>query len=162
VYGAEHDLPVTMLRYHNVFGPRMPRDTPYAGVASIFRSALAAGRAPEVFEDGRQLRDFVHVADVANANLLAIERADPCAGPVNIASGTPRTVGELAETLCRTHHRASLTPRVTGRYRAGDVRHVFANTTLARERMGFAASVDFTAAVTEFAHAPLRARVVRG
>src|SRR4029450_2489207 len=63
--------PVTGLRYHNVYGPRMPRDTPYAGVASIFRSALAGGRAPTVLEDGRQRRDFVHVTDVARANLAA-------------------------------------------------------------------------------------------
>jgi dTDP-L-rhamnose 4-epimerase len=134
----------------------MPRDTPYAGVASIFRSALAAGRAPEVFEDGRQLRDFVHVSDVASANLLAIERDDPCTGPINIASGSPRSVGELADALCRSHRDASLTPRTTGRYRTADVRHVFASTTVARERLGFTASVDFTAAIAEFARTSLR------
>ena len=74
-------MPLTALRYHNVYGPRMPRDTPYAGVASIFASALAAGRAPRVFEDGGQLRDFVHVRDVAHANVLAL---GPRAGAGNV------------------------------------------------------------------------------
>src|SRR5215203_7150532 len=72
-FSRETGVPVTALRYHNVYGPRMPRDTPYAGVASIFRSSLATGRAPRVFEDGRQRRDFVHVRDVAAANVLALE-----------------------------------------------------------------------------------------
>ena len=70
VYGRDHAVPVVALRYHNVYGPRMPRDTPYAGVASIFRSSLESGRAPLVYEDGGQVRDFVHVRDVARANRL--------------------------------------------------------------------------------------------
>src|SRR5262245_30848108 len=85
--------PVTALRYHNVYGPRMPRDTPYAGVAAIFRSALVAGRAPRVLEDGRQRRDFIHVRDVARANLLALETPTPVPGVFNVASGQPHTVG---------------------------------------------------------------------
>src|SRR6266542_3085286 len=91
--------PVTALRYHNVYGPRMPRDTPYAGVASVFRSAVEAGRAPRVLEDGAQRRDFVHVRDVAKANLLALLAPEPVPGVFNIASGEPRTVGELAAAL---------------------------------------------------------------
>src|SRR5919198_1394112 len=89
----------TGLRYHNVYGPRMPRDTPYAGVAAIFRSALAAGRPPRVLEDGRQRRDFVHVRDVARANLLALTAAAPVPGALNVASGEPRTVGDMAAAL---------------------------------------------------------------
>ena len=73
-YARETGVPVTALRYHNVYGPRMPRDTPYAGVAALFADALAAGRAPQVFEDGRQRRDFVHVRDVARANVIALTR----------------------------------------------------------------------------------------
>src|SRR5207245_10916693 len=76
-FGREHRVPVTALRYHNVYGARMPRDTPYAGVAAIFRSALEAGRAPRVLEDGRQRRDFIHVRDVARANLLALTSDPP-------------------------------------------------------------------------------------
>src|SRR5215217_7879088 len=90
---------VTALLYHNVYGPRMPRDTPYAGVASIFRSALAAGRAPRVFEDSGQRRDFVHVRDVARANLLALLAPEPVAGAFNVASGRPRTVLDMARAL---------------------------------------------------------------
>jgi dTDP-L-rhamnose 4-epimerase len=157
-YGLEHDVAVAMLRYHNVYGSRMPRDTPYAGVASIFRSALVAGKAPEVLEDGRQLRDFVHVNDVARANVLAIERALPYAGPLNIASGRSRSVCELAEALCRTHKSTPLEPCITGRFRAGDVRHIFASATLARDQLGFVALADFSTAVAEFALAPLRSR----
>ena len=71
-FSRETGVPVTALRYHNVYGPRMPRDTPYAGVAAIFASAIAAGDAPRVHEDGGQLRDFVHVRDVARANVIAL------------------------------------------------------------------------------------------
>src|SRR4051812_4785057 len=98
-FARETGVPVTALRYHNVYGPRMPRDTPYAGVASIFRSAFAAGRAPRVFEDGGQRRDFVHVRDVARANLLALGDARP--GAYNVCSGIPRSVGEMAGALGR-------------------------------------------------------------
>ena len=95
------------LRYHNVYGPGMPRDTPYAGVASFFRSCLEDGRAPRVFEDGAQLRDFVHVRDVAGATVTAIEAVGGPAVPggpgalraYNVGSGTPRTVGQLASAL---------------------------------------------------------------
>jgi dTDP-L-rhamnose 4-epimerase len=96
---------VWSLRYHNVYGPRMPRDTPYAGVASIFRSALARGTAPILLEDGRQRRDFVHVTDAARANALALAAAvgegtgTGRTEAVNICSGEPHTVGELAHTL---------------------------------------------------------------
>ena len=87
------------LRYHNVYGPRMPRDTPYAGVASIFRSALQNGEAPRVLEDGRQRRDFVHVTDVARANVLALTSPRPGFEAVNVCSGTPHTIGDLAFAL---------------------------------------------------------------
>jgi len=90
---------VTALRYHNVYGPRSPRDTLYAGVASIFRSQIARGQPPRVFEDGAQLRDFVHVRDVAAANVRAIEREAAAVGAFNIGSGTPRTILDLATAL---------------------------------------------------------------
>ncbi|HEY0449805.1 NAD-dependent epimerase/dehydratase family protein, partial [Actinophytocola sp.] len=118
---------VWALRYHNVYGPRMPRDTPYAGVASLFRSSLQRGEPPTVLEDGRQRRDFVHVTDVAHANTRAIE-TDPPPGaltPLNICSGDPHTVGELATELARAC--AGPPPRVIGGARPGDVRHVVAD-----------------------------------
>jgi dTDP-L-rhamnose 4-epimerase len=146
--------PVTVLRYHNVYGPRMPRDTPYAGVAAIFRSALAAGRASRVLEDGGQRRDFVHVADVARANLLALTAPEPVQGAVNVASGQPHTVGELAAALAAALDGPA--PRIVGSWRPGDVRHVFASPALAADRLGFRARVGFAEGMTEFAQAELR------
>jgi dTDP-L-rhamnose 4-epimerase len=145
------------LRYHNVYGPRMPRDTPYAGVAAIFRSCLERGEPPRVFEDGGQRRDFVHVTDVARANLAALA-ATGVAGTglhaYNIASGQPHTVGEMAAALAGAL--AGPEPVVTGQFRAGDVRHVVASPQRARHGLGFAAAVPFAAGVAEFATAPLR------
>jgi dTDP-L-rhamnose 4-epimerase len=154
-------MTVAALRYHNVYGPRMPRDTPYAGVASIFRSALAAGRAPQVFEDGGQRRDFVHVRDVARANLAALDATAP-GGPsapgtlraYNVGSGTPRTVGELAAALAEAC--AGPAPEVTGGYRLGDVRHITASNERLRRELGWAATEDFDAGMREFAAAPQR------
>jgi dTDP-L-rhamnose 4-epimerase len=152
-FARERGNRVVRLRYHNVYGPRMPRDTPYSGVAAIFRSALAGGRAPRVFEDGRQLRDFVHVRDVARANRLALEAE--AEGALNIASGEPRTVGELACEIAR----AMDGPRaeVTGEFRGGDVRHVFASIDRARHELGYRPRVPFGEGIAEFARAPLRA-----
>jgi dTDP-L-rhamnose 4-epimerase len=153
-FARETGVRVTALRYHNVYGPRMPRDTPYAGVASIFRSAFAAGRAPRVFEDGAQRRDFVHVRDVARANVLALGDTPP--GAYNVCSGVPRSVGEMARALGRAIPGAP-EPVVTGDWRAGDVRHVFASADRAARELGFTASEDFDAGMREFATAELRA-----
>ncbi len=151
-FARETGASTAALRYHNVYGPRMPRDTPYAGVASIFRSRLAAGEAPLVTEDGGQLRDFVHVRDVARANRVALEAG--VTGAFNVASGQPRSVGEMAAALSRAC--AGPAPQVTGAWRAGDVRHVFAATDRIRTELGFTAQEDFAAGMAEFAAAPLR------
>lgn len=144
------------LRYHNVYGPRMPRDTPYAGVAAIFRSAIERGVAPHVFEDGGQRRDFVHVRDVAAANLLALAALPPPGELVayNICSGTPHTIGQMATALAENADAPA--PIVTGEYRLGDVRHIVADATKATEMLGFRARVGFAAGIAEFGHAPLR------
>ncbi|MFJ3804541.1 NAD-dependent epimerase/dehydratase family protein [Streptomyces sp. NPDC090088] len=139
------------LRYHNVYGPRMPRDTPYAGVASFFRSALARGEAPRVYEDGRQRRDFVHVRDVAAANAVALE-ADAAPGVLtayNTGSGEPHTVGEMARALAQAH--GGPTPVVTGEYRLGDVRHITADSSRLRAELGWKAEVGFAEGMREFA-----------
>lgn len=147
---------VWALRYHNVYGPRMPRDTPYAGVASLFRSALERGEAPRVLEDGRQRRDFVHVRDVARANLLALAVPPPeTFTAVNVCSGEPHTVGELASTLADAM--GGPAPVVAGGARPGDVRHVVASPAKALALLGFRAQVGFVEGVAEFATAPLRA-----
>jgi dTDP-L-rhamnose 4-epimerase len=155
-YARQTGVPVTALRYHNVYGPRMPRDTPYAGVASIFRSALAEGRPPRVFEDGGQLRDFVHVRDVARANVLALTSTEPVPGPFNVCSGTPRSVGDMAEALADAFGADAPRPRVVGGHRLGDIRHVFASPARAADVLGFRAEVAFAEGVGEFAAAPLR------
>jgi dTDP-L-rhamnose 4-epimerase len=150
------------LRYHNVYGPRMPRDTPYSGVAAIFRSALEAGRAPQVFEDGGQQRDFVHVTDVAAANLAALARISEPGPPArpgqlrayNVASGEPCTIGAKAAALAAAF--GGPAPEVTGQFRIGDVRHVVASPERARAELGFAASTPFRQGMAEFAGAPLR------
>ncbi|MFF2040711.1 NAD-dependent epimerase/dehydratase family protein [Kitasatospora sp. NPDC058170] len=150
---------VLALRYHNVYGPGMPRDTPYAGVASLFRSALARGTAPRVFEDGGQRRDFVHVDDVAAANLAALQdvgsRVPGSARAYNVGSGEVRTVGEMARALADAH--GGPAPVVTGQYRLGDVRHITADSSRLRAELGWRARVPFHAGMAEFAAAPLRA-----
>ena len=150
LWAREAGATAVALRYHNVYGPRMPRDTPYAGVASIFRSAVAGGRAPEVFEDGAQTRDFVHVDDVARANVLALTApVDPPFTVCNIASGTHHTVADRARALAGP----SLEPVVTGRWRLGDVRHIVASPARAADALGFVAEVDFAAGMAEFTRA---------
>lgn len=152
------------LRYHNVYGPGMPRDTPYAGVASFFRSALARGEAPRVYEDGGQRRDFVHVRDVAAANaaaLDAVSEAD-CSGfaAYNTGSGEPHTIGEMAAALASAH--GGPAPVVTGEYRLGDVRHVTADSRALREELDWKPEVGFREGMAEFATAPLREAPPRG
>ncbi|WP_225828714.1 NAD-dependent epimerase/dehydratase family protein [Streptomyces naphthomycinicus] len=139
------------LRYHNVYGPRMPRDTPYAGVASFFRSALARGAAPRVFEDGRQRRDFVHVRDVAAANAVALEAgsAPGVLTAYNTGSGEPHTVGEMARALADAH--GGPAPVVTGEYRLGDVRHITADSSRLRAELGWKPEVGFAEGMREFA-----------
>jgi dTDP-L-rhamnose 4-epimerase len=154
-YAREHGNSAVFLRYHNVYGPRMPRDTPYAGVASIFRSAAASGRAPQVFEDGNQRRDFVHVDDVAAANVLAACARDGVAGPFNVASGTPHTILDMAHALVEATGQGPA-PVVVGGHRKGDVRHVFASPRRASELLGFRARVTFSEGMAAFATAPLR------
>jgi len=145
---------VTALRYHNVYGSRMPKDTPYAGVAAIFRSSLAAGQAPQVFEDGGQRRDFVSVRDVARANVLALSRPADGFTAYNVASGEPHTVGEMAAALSMAY--GGPPPVVTGKYRLGDVRHVVADPSRAAAKMDFRAGVRFADGMRDFATAPLR------
>lgn len=147
---------VWAMRYHNVYGPRMPQNTPYAGVASIFRSALERGEAPRVMEDGRQRRDFVHVTDVAAANLAALvtPAEDGRCVPVNVASGEVRTIRDLAERLATTM--GGPAPQVVGGARAGDVRHVTADPARAAELLGHRSRVTFDAGVAAFATDPLR------
>jgi dTDP-L-rhamnose 4-epimerase len=138
---------VAALRYHNVYGPGMPRDTPYAGVAAIFRSAIAGGRPPQVFEDGAQRRDFVHVRDVAAATVSALEQHDSGRIAFNVGSGTARTVRDMAAALADAA--CGPIPQITGEYRLGDVRHITADSSRLRSTFGWRPSVDFASGVAE-------------
>lgn len=145
---------VVALRYHNVYGPGMPRDTPYSGVAAIFRSQLEAGGAPHVYEDGGQMRDFVHVDDVAAANVVAVEANLDGFTAFNVCSGRPVSILDVATRLSEA--RQAPAPVVTGQYRNGDVRHIVADPGRAAELLGFRAAVDPRDGLAEFAFAPLR------
>ncbi|SKB40346.1 dTDP-L-rhamnose 4-epimerase [Arthrobacter sp. 49Tsu3.1M3] len=146
------------LRYHNVYGPRMPRDTPYAGVASLFRSAMARREAPRVFEDGAQRRSFIHVRDVAAANIAAAKTLSAGDGAgfraYNVGAAEVHTIGDVAEALSKSS--AGPAPIVTGEYRLGDVRHITASSELIKSDLGWAPTVDFEEGMREFATAPLR------
>jgi dTDP-L-rhamnose 4-epimerase len=146
---------VVALRYHNVYGPGMPRDTPYSGVAAIFRSCLERGEPPRVFEDGGQMRDFVHVDDVAAANLAAAVSDVDGFTAVNVCSGRPVSILQVAGALCEARD-GSLSPVITGQYRSGDVRHIVADPSRAAEVLGFRAAIDPAEGLREFAFAPLR------
>ena len=142
VWARETGGSATALRFHNVYGPGMPRDTPYAGVAALFRAATIRGEPPLVFEDGQQRRDFVHVHDVARAVLLSVHRPGP-AGQVtayNVGSGTVTTVGELATLIAGMA--GGPEPVTTGRYRLGDVRHITASSARITRDLGWRPTVD--------------------
>lgn len=145
---------VTALRYHNVYGEYMPRDTPYSGVAAMFRSSLESGRAPQVFEDGKQMRDFVDVRDVADANVAALEAELPDFNAFNVCSGQPITIGGVARTLADAY--GGPAPVVTGQYRPGDVRHIVASPSRAENMLGFRARIMPADGLEEFASMALR------
>lgn len=143
VWARETTGQAVALRYHNVYGPGLPADTPYAGVAALFRSALESGEAPLVFEDGRQQRDFVHVDDVADATVAALGPGigdDHGFRALNIGSGHVTTINEIATTLARAADGPD--PVITGDYRLGDVRHITADSTMARSVLGWQPVVD--------------------
>jgi dTDP-L-rhamnose 4-epimerase len=138
---------VAAMRYHNVYGPGMPRSTPYAGVAAIFVSSLLCGQAPQVFEDGRQRRDFIHVSDVAAATVAALDASDYQARAYNVGSGQPRTIGEVAEAL--TTALGATPPVITGAYRLGDIRHMTADSSRARTELGWQPNVGFVDGIAQ-------------
>ncbi|MBS0532659.1 MAG: NAD-dependent epimerase/dehydratase family protein [Proteobacteria bacterium] len=140
---------VAALRYHNVYGPGMPRDTPYAGVAAIFMSAVKRGEAPSVFEDGRMRRDFVHVRDVAAATVDACEKHESGVRAFNVGSGTPRSVGDMALALAQALK--GPLPVVTGGYRLGDVRHITADSSRLKRELGWQPKVTFADGMAELA-----------
>jgi dTDP-L-rhamnose 4-epimerase len=150
VFGAAYGIPAVALRLFNVYGPHQALSNPYTGVLAIFASRLLNGNAPLVFEDGEQRRDFVNVQDVARAFALALERDDADGLPVNVGSGQGVSVNEIAGKLASVLG-SELEPEVTGTFRAGDIRHCFADIRRARELLGFEPRVGLTEGMAELA-----------
>jgi len=150
--GRAYDIPTVALRYFNIYGSRQSLDNPYTGVCAIFSSRITNDNPPLVFEDGEQLRDFVHVSDVARANQLAIERKKANMETINIGTGEPTSVNEIADSLLELYGKKNkLEPEVTGEFRAGDIRHAYADTTKAEELLGFEAQTRFREGLQELA-----------
>ena len=148
--GDAYGIPVTTLRLFNVYGPGQALANPYAGVLAIFGARLLNGLPPELFEDGQQLRDFVHVADVARAFHLAIDQTGDASTTLNIASGSAIPLMDLAKRLAGQLGRPDLTPVVTGRYRSGDTRHSLADISAAQKVLGYHPEVDLHAGLSQF------------
>jgi dTDP-L-rhamnose 4-epimerase len=146
--GNAYRIPTVALRYFNVYGSRQALSNPYTGVAAIFSARLLNGHAPLVHEDGQQSRDFIHVSDIVRANLLAL-RADALPGLVcNVGTGRPTTVARLAELLAERLGLA-LRPELSERFRAGDIRHCFADPGHAKRALGFEAQVRFETGIDD-------------
>jgi dTDP-L-rhamnose 4-epimerase len=148
VTGAAYGIPSVALRFFNVYGPGQALSNPYTGVAAIFASRLLNRRAPVIFEDGAQSRDFTHVSDIVQGIMLALESDAAVGHAVNLGTGRSTSVAEVAHVISRGMG-LDIEPERNERYRAGDIRHCFADTTRARELLGFAASKSFEQGMTE-------------
>jgi dTDP-L-rhamnose 4-epimerase len=148
LFGRTYQIPVVALRYFNIYGTRQSLSNPYTGVAAIFASRLMHARAPVVFEDGCQMRDFVSVHDVVRANLLAIEKSGADLRAVNIGSGEPVTIAQIAGELERALG-VAIPLEITGKYRSGDIRHCFADISAAAEHLGYQPEVDLRQGIEE-------------
>jgi dTDP-L-rhamnose 4-epimerase len=136
LFGRTYAFPVVALRFFNIYGPRQALSNPYTGVAAIFASRLLNGNAPLGFEDGRQMRDFVSVTDAVQALMLAMQRSEANGHALNVGSGEPVSIRDVAATLASAL-RCKIAPALTGKYRSGDIRHCFADITAARNLLGY-------------------------
>jgi dTDP-L-rhamnose 4-epimerase len=148
LFGRTYNVPVVALRYFNIYGTRQSLSNPYTGVAAIFASRLLNGNTPMIFEDGRQQRDFVSVHDIVQANLLAMERSEADGMALNIGSGEAVTIEGVACALSKSMA-IEIPAEITGKYRAGDIRHCFADISAARWRLGYAPKFYFSQGVRE-------------
>ncbi len=150
LYGRTYGLPAVALRYFNIYGPRQALSNPYTGVCAIFASRLLNGHAPLIFEDGLQMRDFVSVHDVVAANLLAMESHTADGMALNIGSGQAITIRKVAAALSQALGK-EIEPEITGKSRAGDIRHCFADISAAKRALGYEPRVSFPAGMAELA-----------
>jgi dTDP-L-rhamnose 4-epimerase len=144
-----YGIPCIALRFFNVYGPYQALSNPYTGVLAIFAARLLHDRPPLIFEDGQQRRDFVHVGDIARACRLALESRER--GAFNVGSGVSRTITSIAEDLARVMGKESIRPHVTGKYRAGDIRHCYADISSVQAVLGFKPEIDFAHGLEELA-----------
>ncbi len=148
LFGRTYEVPVVALRFFNIYGTRQALSNPYTGVAAIFASRLLNDNAPMVFEDGRQMRDFVSVHDIVQANLLAMKPKCGDGMALNIGSGDPISISDVARTLT-TELGKTIPTDITGKYRAGDIRHCFADISCARRVLGYEPKYKFADGVRE-------------
>jgi dTDP-L-rhamnose 4-epimerase len=156
--GEAYGIPTTALRLFNVYGPRQALSNPYTGVLAIFGARLLNGRPPLVFEDGAQRRDFVSVHDVAQAFRLALEQPRSAGMEINIGSGESHTIAAIGTRMAQAVGRHSLSPRITGEYRVGDIRHCYADLARAREQLGFTPRVSLAHGLAELGEYLARCR----
>jgi dTDP-L-rhamnose 4-epimerase len=149
MFGRCYGVPVAALRFFNVYGERQALSNPYTGVLAIFAARYLNGRPPVIFEDGRQRRDFVHVRDLARGCVLALERPQARDAVFNLGSGEARTILEIAQRLGVVLGRPHLEPEVRGRYRAGDIRHCFADISRAQAVLGYRPEVSLESGLAE-------------
>ncbi|HET9982872.1 MAG TPA: NAD-dependent epimerase/dehydratase family protein, partial [Longimicrobiales bacterium] len=147
-FGRAYGIPTVALRFFNVFGSRQALSNPYTGVAAIFMGRLKNGNAPLIFEDGRQSRDFIHVSDVADAVVRAVEAENGQGGAYNVCTGVPVSIAEVAGAIAERLG-LDLRPQFVGKYRAGDIRHCVGNPALACQQLGFEARTSFADGLTE-------------
>jgi dTDP-L-rhamnose 4-epimerase len=151
--GAAYGIPTVALRYFNIYGPRQALSNPYTGVAAIFGACLLNAEPPTIYEDGLQTRDFVHVSDIVQANLLALEAApDAVAGQVlNVGTGRPTNLIELYELLEKALDVPGIAPEIPGRFRTGDIRHCYADISRIEAALGYRPGVELETGLAELA-----------
>src|SRR5262249_50606388 len=146
--GRAHRLPTVALRFFNVYGPRQALSNPYTGVAAIFGSRLLNRKPPVIFEDGLQTRDFIHVSDIVQALMLGMEKPEADFGVFNVGTGRRLSVRDVAEHLASAMN-LDIEPEVTGQFRAGDIRHCYADISNIQNKLGYAPRVTFEDGVNE-------------
>lgn len=149
ITGRPYGIDTVALRFFNVFGTRQALSNPYTGVLAIFASRLLNDRAPLVYEDGHQRRDFVHVKDVARGCVLAMRSAGAPGRVFNIGSGRSVSILEVARRMAHVLGKEHLRPEITGKYRVGDIRHCYADIGLARRVLGHQPKVSFEEGLSE-------------
>jgi dTDP-L-rhamnose 4-epimerase len=149
--GKTYGIPTVALRYFNVYGSRQALSNPYTGCAAIFTSRILNNKPPYIFEDGNQTRDFIHVKDIAKANLNALEHNNANYQAINIGTGKPISIKDLAQTLIKLYNKPNLKPHISNEYRKGDIRHCYADTTKAQKLLNFKPTISLEDGLKELA-----------